>query len=76
MGSIAVTRPHLIFVIPHVSCNPLTANYNTWERELQDDQDNDFLLDGIQSGFQIVDPSFKREQVECENHKSPTWAKN
>ncbi len=71
-----MTRPHLIFVTPHFPLNPLTANYNISERELQDNEDKDFLLDGIKSGFQIVDLSFKPQQVECENYKSATWVKN
>ena len=43
--------------------------YNVWEMELRDDEDREFLLDGIKHGFHIVnEQGFK--QVECENYNS------
>ena len=40
-----------------------------WERELQGDPDESFLLDGVSHGFQLVS-DFEFKNVEVENYKS------
>ena len=40
-----------------------------WERELDDDVDRSFLLDGVQNGFKIVS-RFDFKCVEIDNYKS------
>ena len=43
---------------------------SAWEEELQDDFDRDFLLSGIQYGFDIIDQDASPASVECSNHRS------
>ena len=45
---------------------PLAA----WEEELQDDEDLDFILNGITLRFDIIDKDASPRPVECGNHKS------
>ena len=47
-----------------------TLNVSAWERELVDDPDRDFLLDGIRNGFRVVDRDVPIQSVECKNYKS------
>jgi hypothetical protein len=70
------TEPRPVFETPTVPPSPLTVNYSTWEHELKDDEDRDFLLDGIKNGFRITDPAYVPQQVECENYKSATGDDN
>ena len=44
--------------------------YDTWERELQDDVDRDFLLAGIKDGFYIVDEGAVPVSAEVSNYSS------
>ena len=41
-----------------------------WQRELQGDYDCEFLLNGIEHGFDIITPGVVPEQVEVKNHNS------
>ena len=46
-----------------------------WQRELADDADKEFLLDGIENGFQLVS-SFGFKPVEMENYNSALDVEN
>lgn len=41
-----------------------------WEEELENDDDRDFILNGLRNGFDIIDSDACPAVVECENHKS------
>ena len=41
-----------------------------WEEELENDEDRDFILTGLQNGFDIIDSDACPAVVECENHMS------
>ena len=45
-------------------------NLTAWERELHNDYDKEFLLNGIKSGFDIIDPKASPTSVELSNHPS------
>jgi hypothetical protein len=47
-----------------------SLNLVAWERELADDPDRDYLLDGIRHGFRIVDPGSQPEPCHVTNSKS------
>ena len=47
-------------------------NLATWETELRNDKDQDFLLDGLSNGFKILPATSDITQVECDNYKSAT----
>lgn len=40
----------------------------SWESELENDQDKDFLLHGIKNGFNIIDEAVAVTPVQCSNH--------
>ena len=44
--------------------------FSAWEEELCGDIDREFILDGIQNGFNIIDADADPKPVHCENHKS------
>ena len=44
--------------------------FSTWEEELADDFDKDFILNGLQRGFDIIDENASPHLVKCENHPS------
>ena len=44
--------------------------YHVWQKELAQDKDREFLLEGIQSGFRIKDSSCNITPVKQRNHKS------
>ena len=56
----------------------LTACIATWEHELKNDCDRDFLLQGINDGFTILNPhaNIPRQTVHCYNYKSATCPEN
>ena len=43
-----------------------------WEQELTDDEDSEFLLNGIRYGFKILTPQDDIKHVRCKNYKSAT----
>ena len=45
---------------------------SVWERELEADIDKDFLLDGIQRGFHIVDKGVTFKPAHTANYRSAT----
>ena len=49
---------------------------STWLHELTIDSDKDFILDGIQNGFKIMNIPDKFPSAECNNYKSATCATN
>ena len=44
--------------------------YTGWAAELGADPDSDFILHGVQNGFDIIDPSAKPTRTEMNNHPS------
>ena len=44
--------------------------FSAWEEELADDFDKDFILNGLQRGFDIIDENASPHLVKCENHPS------
>jgi hypothetical protein len=53
----------------NVEANPGLC-LSAWQLELADDPDKDFLLHGIENGFDIVDTNEVPTSVECDNHTS------
>lgn len=53
---------------------PLLKCYDTWDTELKCDPDRDYILDGIQNGFALIDTDSElpHEQVETDNYRSAT----
>ena len=45
-------------------------NLTAWDQELQDDSDKKFILEGIENGFDIIDPGSQIPKVSCLNHPS------
>lgn len=45
-------------------------NFTSWEKELGNDIDRDFILCGIKNGFDIIDPCSKPTPVFLKNHPS------
>ena len=45
-------------------------NLAVWRTELTDDADREFLLGGLENGFDIVDRDVQVVPVEVENHPS------
>ena len=45
-------------------------NLTAWKRELHNDYDKEFLLNGIKSRFNIIDPKASPTSVELSNHPS------
>ena len=52
------------------SQSPSGLSLAAWEEELENDEDRDFILNGLQNGFDIIDPDAYPAVVECENHVS------
>ena len=54
-----------------IQVNPLPSlNLRAWENELENDQDKQFLLHGIENGFDIIDDDVCITPVSCDNHPS------
>lgn len=47
-----------------------------WQEELKGDDDEEFLLNGIEHGFDIIDPSVGIQQAYTKNYHSATCPKN
>ena len=63
--------PHVNKATQHVSMLfKKGLNLTAWERELHNDYDKEFLLNGIKSGFDIIDPKASPTSVELSNHPS------
>ena len=45
---------------------------SVWDRELKGDIDREYILDGIQHGFKIVDDEVVKTPVDIPNHVSCT----
>ena len=52
------------------STHSLTDHLSSWERELTDDHDASFLLNGIKDGFRLLDEGCTIQQTECHNYSS------
>ena len=65
-----VALPTVQGVKKHPPSNPLRDRLSVWEREMKNDPDREFILDGIRSGFRITDQEAVFERVHCENNKS------
>ena len=57
-----------------LEASPVNLQYGlhltAWEEELQDDIDRDFILNGIKTGFDIIDEDASPTSTECDNHRS------
>jgi hypothetical protein len=58
--------------LPVVPLSPVTECLAKWREELIDDFDADFILNGIEFGFTLIDASAKPEHAFCKNYKSAT----
>ncbi len=47
-----------------------------WREELQGDEDRDYLLHGIEHGFDIVDPNVEIKPAKTKNYRSATCSEN
>ena len=52
--------------------SPLTQRINKWKQELELDEDNEFLLNGISEGFHLIPPDAPLVPAEMENYVSAT----
>ena len=52
--------------------SPLTQRINEWKQELELDEDNEFLLNGISEGFHLIPPDAPLVPAEMENYVSAT----
>ena len=64
--------------MPRGDPSPLTQCIDTWERELANDEDRDFLINGLMYGFDIIDAGREKDvlSVERENYASAKCAEN
>ena len=54
-----------------IEVNPSSGlNLGAWVMELENDQDKEFLLKGIENGFDIIDEDVHISPVDCKNHPS------
>lgn len=54
-----------------MSSNPSYGlRFTAWEEELQGDIDREFILNGLQNGFDIIDKDACPTKIQCENHLS------
>jgi hypothetical protein len=60
--------------VQNSSNNPLSSSLilDVWDRELQGDPDRDFLLEGVRSGFHIIDREAALHTASMNNYKSAT----
>ena len=63
---------------PRLIPPPLSVCKEAWELELAEDDDRDFILNGLTKGFDIIDPEHVNNvnTVEMDNYSSATCAKN
>ena len=59
-----------------MTSNPLLDKLCVWQKELKNDCDSEFLLDGLTFGFKIMDLPGELPESECANYKSATCAQN
>jgi hypothetical protein len=50
----------------------ITNCIGVWEKELKDDPDKEFILDGIRNGFRLIDQEAKPVPSNTKNYKSAT----
>ena len=62
----------LVFVTNSRRTNPLKDNLQVWRDELGkcNFENSEYLLDGIENGFRIIDSHVSQEYVRCKNYKS------
>ena len=71
MSSAALSSDTLLKKLDQVLASPYDGlRLAAWEEELQDDEDRDFILNGITHGFDIIDKDATPRPVESDNHKS------
>ena len=71
MSSAALSSDTLLKKLDQVLASPYDGlRLAAWEEELQNDEDRDFILNGITHGFDIIDKDATPRPVECDNHKS------
>jgi len=58
------------------SVTPKTLNLHAWEKILIDDPDRDFLLEGIQNGFKIMNLDANPPPADMDNYQSALEAKD
>ena len=57
---------------PTVPMAPVTKCLDRWRTELQDDPHKDFILEGIEFGFKLVDEGVSPPPTSCDNYGSAT----
>lgn len=58
------------------SCRPCGLNYNAWAKELTDDIDKEFILNGVSGGFDNVYINAVPHKAEQNNHASMQSSSN
>jgi hypothetical protein len=53
-----------------VPLSPVTICLEQWKFELESDPDYDFITEGIQNGFNIIDTELRIDSCLCDNYKS------
>ena len=51
---------------------PVTKCIGRWRLELEDDPNKEFILQGIESGFKLIDDGISPDPSVCENYRSTT----
>jgi hypothetical protein len=74
-GVPALESTHLFDKTFHkVPVSPVTQCFSVWCKELEQDSDSIFILDGIKNGFALIDDSAVPVSCSCDNYKSATVA--
>jgi hypothetical protein len=53
-----------------VPISPVTVCLDVWKREMADDIDADFVLEGIAEGFKLIDENCTSDPCCCNNYRS------
>jgi hypothetical protein len=69
-GSVAGAGERLHTAIRSAPISPLTLHVDTWNSELIDDSDREFIMDGVMNGFRLVDIGSEPLEADCDNCKS------
>jgi hypothetical protein len=68
-ASIQLSNPKANPIVPQA---PVTRCLDRWRSELLDDPDRDFILEGIEFGFKLVDEQTAPPPTSCDNYSSAT----
>jgi hypothetical protein len=53
-----------------IPVSSVTGSLENWRRELANDFDSDFILDGVEFGFKLIDEDSMPDSYDCDNYNS------